>query len=168
MGATCALSTFVSDTAFAQGPPFQPGHKNHHGRGVREQWMQLPPDERQVFERNAERWLRMTPQEQETLRQRERVRRARIKSEAERSLRRSGLQLDPNSRDLYETRYFQEHRRMERALRREIESKRQQELPALSERLKSEFQVHPGPSTKGASAPANSAASPTHSASPRR
>ena len=157
VGAALVLSIFAADTALGQGPPFPPGHKNHRGRGVRDRWMQLPPEERQVFERNAERWLRMTPQQQQVLRERERLRRARMKTEAESLMRQSGLHLDPTARDMFEARYFQERLRMERALRREIEAKRQQQLPALSERLRSEFQpTRPGPSARSTSSPAGS------------
>lgn len=152
VGAAIALSIFAVDFSFGQGPPPN-NHRGRRQRDVRERWNQLPPDERQTFQRNAERWLRMTPQQQNVLRQREKVRRARMKTEADRALRQSGLQLDPSARDLYEARYFQERRRIERALRQEIEAKRQQQLPTLSERLKGEFQPRQPAATRSASAP---------------
>jgi hypothetical protein len=156
IGAAIALSIFAVDFSFGQGPPPQHNHQLRRSRGVRDRWIQLPPDERQTFQRNAERWLRMSPQQQSVLRQREKVRRARLKTEADTALRQSGLQLDPSARDLYEARYLQERRRMERALRKELEAKRQQELPTLSERLKGEFQPRPSAANRSASAPPDS------------
>ena len=54
--------------------------------------------------------------------------------------------------DQFEQRYLQERRRIEHALRQETEAKRQEQLPALRERLKKEFQ-EPSPSGPSTSAP---------------
>jgi hypothetical protein len=43
--------------------------------------MAMPPAARQNFQRNAERWLRMTPAERNVMRQRENLRRQAIKRE---------------------------------------------------------------------------------------
>jgi hypothetical protein len=160
LGAAIALSIFAANFTFAQGPPLR-NQQIHRPHGVRERWFQLPPDERRTFQRNAERWLRMSPQQQNMLRQREHLLQKRLKTEAEMALRRSGLQLDATGRDLFEARYLQERRKMERAWRRELESKRQHELPTLSERLRSEFQRNQSPAATSTSAPETSA-------SPRR
>jgi uncharacterized membrane protein YccC len=154
VGAAIALSIFAADPSFGQGPPPPYNQQIRRPHGVRDRWSQLPPDERQTFQRNAERWLRMTPQQQNVLRQREKLRRARLKTEADRALHQSGLQLDPSARDSFEARYSQERRRMERALRKELETRRQQELPALGERLKSEFQRPRSPNGRSTSTPA--------------
>jgi len=144
--------------SFAQGPPPPPPglyHKYKGGTpGVRDRWSALPPDERQVFTRNAERWLRMSPQEQQVLREREKLYRKQLQKEAERTLRQSGLQLDRDARERFETRYWLERRKMERDLRKEIEARRQQQLPALSERLRSEFQARQAPGARSSSTPA--------------
>ena len=60
---------------------------------------------------------------------------------AEAALRESGLSLDPQRRDLFESRYLQERRQMERALRHQVETERQQQLPTLIQQLKKEFQL---------------------------
>jgi hypothetical protein len=153
IAAGIAFSIFTAEIS-AQGPP--QNQQLRRPRSVRERWMQLPPDQRQVFERNAERWLRMTPQQQNMLRQREKIRRAQLKSEADRLLRQSGLQLDQKRRDLFESRYMQERSRMERQLRQEFDAKRKQQLPGLSERLKREFQLPTSPGPRPHSAPAAS------------
>ena len=68
------------------------------------------------------------------------------------ALRDTGLRLEGEKRAQFEQRYLQERRRIEHSLRQEIESKRQQQLPALQERLKREFQdpSSVGGSTSGA------------------
>src|SRR5206468_771531 len=86
---------------------------------------------------------------------REKVYRDRVKVEVDAALRDSGLRLEGEKRDQFEQRYLQERRRIEHALRQETEAKRQEQLPALRERLKKEFQ-EPSPSATSTSAPAGS------------
>ncbi len=74
------------------------------------------------------------------MRQREAMRREQIQRETEAALRDSGLLLDPEKRALFESRYTQERRKMEQSLRQQIETERQQQLPALIQQLKREFQ----------------------------
>lgn len=115
----------------------------------------MPPEDRQIFRRNAERWMQMGPEERKVLREREKVYRERVKIEVDSTLRDSGLRLEGEKRDQFEQRYLQERRRIEHELRQETEAKRQEQLPALRERLKKEFQ-EPLPSTTSTSAPAGS------------
>jgi hypothetical protein len=86
----------------------------------------------------------MSPEQQKLMRERETQRRQQLKNEADAALRQSGLRLDDSARDQFEARYLQERRKIERDLRQETEAKRQQQLPQLNERLKSEFQPHQG------------------------
>lgn len=101
----------------------------------------MPPAARQNFQRNAERWLRMSPEERNVLRQRENLRRATIKRETDAAVRDSGLHLNPQERAQFESRYIQERRKVERALRQQIETERQKEIPALIQQLRKEFQL---------------------------
>jgi hypothetical protein len=84
--------------------------------------------------------MQMSPEERQIMRQRESLRRERIKRETEAALHDSGLLLDQQKRDLFESRYMQERRKMEQALRHQVEAERQQQLPALIQQLKKEFQ----------------------------
>ena len=128
-------------------------------RGTVERWKALSPEDRMVFRRNAERWMQMTPQERNLMRDREHLRRERIKREADEALRDAGLRLDQERRDLFEQRYLQERRRIERELNQEVEAKRRAQLPALNERLKKEFQDNSAaPAVPATSVPATSAA----------
>jgi hypothetical protein len=118
--------------------------------------MAMPPEARQNFQRNAERWLRMSPAERNVMRQRENLRRETIRRETDAALRESGLKLNPQERAQFESRYIQERRKVERTLRQQIEAERQQELPALIQQLKKEFQIDQptrGPGAKPAESP---------------
>src|SRR4030095_13422714 len=133
------------------GPPRGPAPQS-----IRERWMAMPPDARQNFQRNAERWLRVSPAERNVMRQRENLRRETIRRETDAALRESGLKLNPQERAQFESRYIQERRKVERTLRQQIEAERQQELPALIQQLKKEFQIDQpakGPVTKPAASP---------------
>jgi hypothetical protein len=127
---------------------------------AREHWMKMPAEDRQVFRRNAERWMQMSPEERKVMREREKAYRARVQREVDAALRDTGLRLDSEKRTQFEQRYLQERRRIEHSLREEVDSKRQQELPALQERLKREFQ-EPSPG-------AGSTSAPTGSSSPKK
>jgi len=136
----------ISESAFAQG---QHGGGGRRGGGFNRPNNQFrnsqgamhgSPAEQQRFRQNAERWLKMDAQQQQVLRERERMRQQQIRSEVDAAIRQSGLRLDQKARADFEMRYRQERRQMERALREEFESKRQKELPQLNERLKKEFQ----------------------------
>ena len=115
----------------------------------------MPPDARQNFQRNAELWMRMTPEQRSLMRQRETMRRQMITREADAAVRDSGLQLNSQERARFESRYVQERRKVEQSLRQQIETERQKEIPALIQQLRKEFQIdEPGKS------PGKPAASP--------
>jgi hypothetical protein len=118
---------------------------------MRERWLALPPAAQQTFRRNAERWMRMSPEERNILREREKIRRERIKRETEAAVRDSGLRLTPQEQALFESRYMQERQKMEHALRQQLDAEREQQLSAVIQQLKKEF-----PSQQPAAKPAGS------------
>jgi len=132
-----------------------PPHRPPAFNDARQRFMAMPPQDRQIFQRNAERWMQMGPDERRIMRARERIYRAQVSQEVDTALRESGLRLEGEKRAQFEQRYLQERRRIEHSLRQEIESKRQQQLPAIQERLKKEFQAT-SPSTTSTSVPAAS------------
>ena len=161
--ATTAIFILGSELAKAQpqGPQGSNARRMAPPRHVpnlnnpRERWIAMPPEDRQIFRRNAERWMQMGPEERKVMREREQAYRARVKQEVDAALHDSGLRLEGEKRDQFEQRYLQERRRIEHALRQEVEAKRQQQLPALKERLKNEFQ-EPSPSVTSAPAASSS------------
>ena len=100
--------------------------------------------------------MQMGPQERMIMREREKIYRAQVSREVDSALRASGLHLEGEKRAQFEQRYLQERRRIEHSLRQEVETKRQEQLPALQDRLKKEFQESSS-SPGSTSAPANSA-----------
>ena len=122
---------------------------------MRQRLLSLHPTAQQNFRRNAERWLRMSPEERKIMRDRENLRRERIRRETEAALHDSGLRLDQEKRALFESRYMQERRKMEQLLRKQIETERQQQLPTLIQQLRNEFQRQQ-PSSSPAAKPAES------------
>jgi len=117
------------------------------GQSVRERWLAMPPDARQNFQRNAQLWMQMTPEQRNLMRQRENVRRQTMTHEADAAVRDSGLQLSAQERSQFESRYIQERRKVEQGLRQQIEAERQKEIPELIQQLKKEFQIdQPGKS----------------------
>jgi hypothetical protein len=140
----------------AQPPGPGPMRRGPEFKGARERWSSMSPEDRQAFRRNAERWMQMSAGERNLMRDRERLHREQLRREADAALRDAGLRLDQQKRELFEQRYLQERRKMERAFRQEIESKRNQELPALNDRLRKEFQPV-SPTAKSTSSPATSA-----------
>jgi hypothetical protein len=59
--------------------------------------MAMPPEDRQIFQRNAERWMRMGPEERALMRAREKEYRERVKVEVDTALHDSGLHLKVKS-----------------------------------------------------------------------
>jgi hypothetical protein len=116
----------------------------------------MPPEARQNFQRNAQLWMQMTPEQRNLMRQRENMRRQIMTRDADAAVRDSGLQLNPQQRAQFESRYIQERRKVEQSLRQQIESERQKEIPALIQQLRKEFQIDEpgkGPGAKSAPSP---------------
>ena len=152
--------------AAPHGPPASQAHAPPSGQpqgapsaqNVRERWLAMPSDARQNFQRNAQLWMQMSPEQRNLMRQRETMRRQAITREADAAVRDSGLQLNPQERARFESRYIQERRKVEQSLRQQIETERQKEIPALIQQLRKEFQLdEPG---KGKSSVTKPAASP--------
>ena len=100
--------------------------------------------------------MQMTPEQRNLMRQRENVRRQIITRDADAAVRDPCLQLSPQERARFESRYIQERRKVEQSLRQQIETERQKEIPALIQQLRKEFQIdEPGksPVTKPAASP---------------
>ena len=128
-------------------PPSGQPRGQPSGQSVRERWLAMPPDARQNFQRNAQLWMQMTPEQRNLMRQRENVRRQTMTREADAAVRDSGLQLSPQEQSQFESRYIQERRKVEQGLRQQIEAERQKEIPELIQQLKKEFQIdQPGKS----------------------
>ena len=86
----------------------------------------------------------MTPEQRNLMRQREDMRRQIMTRDADAAVRDSGLQLNPQERARFESRY----------IRQQIQTERQKEIPALIQQLRKEFQIdEPGKSPVSKPAP---------------
>ncbi len=142
--------------AAPHGPPSGQPQRPPSGQSVRERWLAMPPDARQNFQRNAQLWMQMTPEQRNLMRQRENMRRQIMTHDADAAVRDSGLQLNPQDRARFESRYIQERRKVEQSLRQQLETERQKEIPALIQQLRKEFQIDEpgkGPVSKPAASP---------------
>lgn len=141
--AAAILSLAFTEQVTAQAPGGEkPGIRNGRTgqfRAARERWRQMAPEDRQRLRTNAARWLELPPEERRQLRLRDGWRQERLRREAADALQNSGLQLEAEKRSLYEQRYLQERRRIERAIRQEAEEKRRREMAPVVEDLKKEF-----------------------------
>jgi hypothetical protein len=137
------------------GPPSSQPQRPPSGQSVRDRWLSMPPDARQNFQRNAQLWMQMTPEQRNLMRQRENTRQQIMTRDADAAVRDSGLQLNPQQRAQFESRYIQERRKVEQSLRQQIQTERQKEIPALIQQLRKEFQID-GPGKSPVSKPAPS------------
>ncbi len=90
----------------------------------------------------------MSPEEQEHFRDQELFRRAKIAQEIQDAINKSGLHLDDDQREVYALRYTQERRKIEEALRKEMDQQRQSMVGDMLARLKVEFTTNPPPSSR--------------------
>ena len=142
---------------------FKPDHPFNRppnaGDSAQQFFDRLTPEEKARFEENFERWKVMSPEERQALILREKNRRNKAAQEIEDAIKKSGLQLDKDRREVYALRYTQERRKIEEQLRKDMEEKRKPLVSDMVERLKVEFQPTPSPSPSPAPA-----ASPTPAA----
>jgi hypothetical protein len=116
----------------------------------------LPPEQREKFRENFQRWQNMTPDERKALREREENRRQKMLQEADSSIQQSGLNLDKNTREMYVLRYMQERRKIEQQLQKEMDEKRKPMIEEMIRRLQGEFKSTASPSpTPGTALPAS-------------
>jgi dsDNA-binding SOS-regulon protein len=109
---------------------------------------QLSPDQKNKFLDNLDQWKAMSPEEQELFRDRELFRREKIAQEIQEAINKSGLKLDDDQREVFALRYTQERRKIEEALRKEMDQKRQSMVGDMLSRLKVEFTGTPAPGGK--------------------
>lgn len=106
---------------------------------------QLPPEERAAYQRNLPLWKQLPTDERQEIR---RQANERARQETEKAYAESGLNLDHDQREVFNLRYHQERRRLERELQEKIDAERTRRLGEITARLKQEFagrNLPPGP-----------------------
>ena len=114
------------------------------------------PDEQKTFEQNTQLWDRMTRDERQAMRE---AVGGRIRVEMDEAYKRSGLSLNDDQRELFDLRYRQERRKVEREVQEIARRERDRRLPAVDEQLRREFGR--ASSANAAKAAATPAATPT-------
>lgn len=99
----------------------------------------MSPEERQRFEKNWEHWKAMDDHERQEWKQRAMEARQRMKQTVDQAIAELGLQLTDDQRQVFTLRYFQERRKIEEELCKEMSAKRDQMLSDMLQRLKTEF-----------------------------
>lgn len=124
---------------------------------------QLPPDERAAYQRNLPLWRQLPVEERQDIRQQADER---VRQEIDKAYQESGLTLDRDQREVFDLRYRQERRRLERELQEKVNAERTRRLAEVTERLKTEFAgrtppVLAPPAATATPAPKKAAPTPT-------
>ncbi|HEU5239799.1 MAG TPA: hypothetical protein VFU37_21890 [Pyrinomonadaceae bacterium] len=107
---------------------------------------QLTPEQQQKVLQNLHRWLALSPDERDVLRQRQRVRQQKEEESVTDAYQKSGLRLNEEGREIFRKLYLQERRKLEEQLAKESQEKRQKGDAAIVEKLKKEFANSPNAS----------------------
>jgi hypothetical protein len=107
---------------------------------------QLTPEQQQKVLQNLHRWLALSPDERDVLRQRQRVRQQKEEESVTEAYQKSGLRLNEEGREIFRKLYLQERRKLEEQLAKESQEKRQKGDAAIVEKLKKEFANSPSAS----------------------
>jgi len=118
----------------------------------------MPEDERAKFVENFHRWQQMTDEEKRHFRERAMLEHQEIQNAIKEAIKKTGLNLSEDQREVFALRYVQERIKIEQGLRKEMETKRTQLLEGVVKNLKDEF----SDAKKGSKAdkPAEPAATP--------
>jgi len=107
---------------------------------------QLTPEQQQKVLQNLHRWLALSPDERDVLRQRQRVRQQKEEESVTEAYQKSGLRLNEEGREIFRKLYLQERRKLEEQLAKETQEKRQKGDATIVEKLKKEFANSPNAS----------------------
>lgn len=117
-------------------PPLKAGRKEKEAEtdSLKNAVRSLSPDQKQRVEENIKTWKQLAPDQQEALRQRENALRKQVAEEIEPLVK----DLSPEQREAFTHRYMEERRKLQLALRQEMEARRKAAVAELQQRLKQE------------------------------
>ncbi|HXM29017.1 MAG TPA: hypothetical protein VN957_23550 [Chthoniobacterales bacterium] len=107
---------------------------------------QLTPEQQQKVLQNLHRWLALSPDERDVLRQRQRVRQQKEEESVTEAYQKSGLRLNEEGREIFRKLYLQERRKLEEQLAKDTQEKRQKGDATIVEKLKKELANSPNAS----------------------
>jgi hypothetical protein len=123
------------------------------GKNVRDHEKGPPPEGGKRFEENAQQWKKLPADMRDKMRERFRQNREKAKADALRIYTELGLQLDEPQKELFFKRYFEERRKIEERLYKELEAKRRVELKAVVKLLDEEFKNLPATAVSASASP---------------
>jgi len=135
-------------------PHGKPGRDKRGGNEAMPEWVdqpdklkasleKMPDEQRKRFLKNLKEWEKLAPEQRSWLRNQEKMRREQRKKEFERLLKENGIKLDEKQREEFGRRFFEERRKIEELLRREMDERRRPLVLDAIERLKKEFAEQP-------------------------
>ena len=107
----------------------------------------LTPEQQKRFQENFLRWSNLPPEEAKALRERAEVRRKKIQEAINNALAEAGLDLDKEKKQQFYRRYFEERRKVEAQLWKELEEKRKPLMKEIIGKLKDEFSAQQAAAT---------------------
>jgi len=105
----------------------------------RQPFQQMSPEQRQRFVETVKQLSELPPERKMEIFQRSEFFRKKMRDEVEGALAQTGLALTDEQKKKFGERYFEERRKIEEDLRKQMEELRKPKLQALTEKLKQEF-----------------------------
>ena len=154
VGLTLFGTAWAQPSPEATTPP--PPHQEPAGPPeLKERWKKLPPEERERFSKNLQKWEHLSDEEKKRLRERGRQVWEQGRQEIDQLASELGVKLSPLQREELIKAYLQKRREIERKIRAETEPRRKELIAEAVQELKKEFGTQP-----------KAAASPSPSGSP--
>lgn len=130
-----ALEKSAGDEAQAKGPNVR-GNLKKEADPLVQLIRSMTPEQKNHLIENIKAWEQLTPELKQALRAREKSLRKNISDEVEEALQESNL--SPEQKDLFEKRYKEERKKLDLALRMELDARRKESLSEIVTRLKQE------------------------------
>jgi hypothetical protein len=110
---------------------------------AKEAFRNMGPEERERWLRRFRDWADLPPEKKKSLADRQEFFRRKMREDIEAAQKELGLELSDDQKKVFAQRYFDERRKIEEDLRREMEEGRKPRVKALVEKLRQEFAAQP-------------------------
>lgn len=122
------------------GPMRRPGSfGGPEAEKTRQAFQQMTPEQRMRWMETVKQLSELPPERKAEILQRGEFFRKKMREDVEAALRQTGLNLSDEQKKKFGERYFEERRKIEDELRRQMEELRKPKLQAIVEKLKQEF-----------------------------
>lgn len=127
--------------AAPEGPMRRPGYFGgpEAAEKARQAFQQMTPEQRMRWMETVKQLSELPPERKAEILQRGEFFRKKMREDVEAALKQTGLNLSDEQKKKFGERYFEERRKMEDELRRQMDELRKPKVQALIEKLKQEF-----------------------------